>query len=576
MLESKTPKFNRLIDKVLSDLEPHFRNCALCKKDFEIETGDIVFLKMFKVPPSKFCPSCRERNRLSFVNYSHIYKRKCDFPGHTEIMISPIAPVMPWIVYDQESYYSDAWDPMSYGVDVNTNESFFDQFLDLLKVIPQSGVRRGINSINSDFNFYGKDMKDCYYVFGGRRSEDVMFSSSIYDSRHVIDSYFVKKVDTVFENIRTTDSFKTKYAYFSSNCIDCDFIFDCRNCQNCFGCVNLRNKNYCWFNVQLSKEEYQKRKENTDLGSRKTVVEMKEKFWRLVKDNPIRATRVYQSQNVSGDDIIKSNNCQKCFQVENSENLRYVGFCIVGLKDSMDVGHSGGAERIYYSQNTGDHSSNVKFSFAVKESVDCEYMMTSKNCQNCFGCIGIDNASFLIFNKQYNEEDYWKKLDEIKSLMLMRGEYGEFFPFSFSPIAYNSSFADTIYGITEKEKKELGVFWQEDSYLETKDMETIMANDLPDNIKYVDKSICGFVVIGEVSKKPFKLTEREMDFYKKNNISLPTDTPYTRMIDRFKILNDFKIYEGSCFSCKKNIESSYRAEDGYKPYCEECFQREVL
>ena len=74
------------------------------------------------------------------------------------------------------------------------DKSFLDQFLDLLKVIPQPGVRRGENSPNSNYSFYGKDMKDCFYVFGGRRSEDVMYSSSIYDSKHVADSYFVKKL----------------------------------------------------------------------------------------------------------------------------------------------------------------------------------------------------------------------------------------------------------------------------------------------------------------------------------------------------------------------------------------------
>jgi len=576
MPENKTPKFDALIGKILDELQPHSRVCLVCKNNFEIEKEDIVFLKMFRVPAPKLCPNCRQRRRLSFANYSNIYKRKCDVPGHTDVMISPVAPVMPWVTYDYETYYGDTWNPISYGRDANSGESFFNQFLDLLKVIPQPGTRRGENSINCDYSFYGKDMKDCYYVFGGRRSEDVMFSSSIYDPRHVFDTYFVRKVDTVFDNIRTTDSFNIKHGYFSSNCIDCDFIFDCRNCQNCFGCVNLRNKNYCWENVQLSKEEYQKRKDGVDLGSMRVSKEYKDKFWNLVKENPIRASRIFQSQNVSGDDIIRSNNCQNCLQLEGCDNLRNVAFSIINLKDSMDVGFSGGAERIYEGQNTSTKSSNVKFSFSIRESRDCEYVMTCKNCSNCFGCVGLKNASYMIFNKRYSPEEYWKILDKVKTKMLQDEEYGEFFPMSFSPIAYNSSFANVIYPMTEEEAKEQRLYWQADSDVDTRGLKTILADELPDDVSSVGGEICDIVIIGEVSKKPFRITQRELDFYKQNKIPLPTDTPHARMIDRLKILNNFKIQKGKCFACGKEIESSYNTSDGYKPHCEVCYQKEVL
>jgi hypothetical protein len=370
----KTPKFDAKLDEIFSTLSPHTRECPLCKKDFRIESDDITFYKSFRVPPSKLCPDCRHRNRLSFANYSSIYKRKCDAPGHTEFMISPCAPVMPWVTYDHDAYNSDSWDPLSYGRNINPGESFFGQFLEILKVIPQPGVRRGESSINCDFSFYGKNMKDCYYAFGGRRSEDIMFCSSVYRAKHAVDSYSIYDVDTVSNNIATKDCYKTNYAYFSSNCLESDFIFDCRNCQDCFGCVNLRNKKNCWFNEQLTKEEYEKKRSELDLGSIKTTEEYKEKFWNFVKENPIRAVRITQSNNCTGEDIRESNNCRNCFQVEASDNVKYASFAIVKLKDSMDVGHSGGSEMLYYCQNGG--GKNVKFSFAEKECIDCEYMMT--------------------------------------------------------------------------------------------------------------------------------------------------------------------------------------------------------
>ena len=41
-------------------------------------------------------------------------------------------------------------------------------------------------------------------------------------------------------------------------CHDTKYCFNCHGCSNIFGCVSLRNKQYCVFNKQYSKEEYEK------------------------------------------------------------------------------------------------------------------------------------------------------------------------------------------------------------------------------------------------------------------------------------------------------------------------------
>src|SRR3989338_6236509 len=473
-MQSKTPQFDALLDEILAKIATHSRSCVECKKDFEITKEDINFLKMFRCPAPKLCPNCRQQRRLYYANYSNIYKRKCDVPGHTEMLLSPVAPVMPWVAYDHATYYSDSWEGQTYGMEVDNTKSFFEQYMDLVKVVPLRAVPRGAESPNSDYSFYGKYMKDCYYIFGGRRSEDIMFGSSIYDSKHAVDVYFLRKDDSVYDNVTTSDCFKCAHAYFSSSCINCDFVYDCRNCQNCFGCVNLRNKNYCWFNEQLSKEEYQKNKVETNLGSRKVFIEQKNKFWNFLKKNPIRATRIYQSQNCSGNDIKQSKDCYNCFQTEDSENVRYAAFAVMNVKDSMDIGHSGGhSDRLYECQNVGTNSSNIKFSFALKESSDCEFVMTSTNCHNCFGCAGLKNCSYMIFNKQYEPEEYYNKIDEIKTKMLDEGIYGEYMPMTFSPCAYNSSLASFIYPMTEEQTKEKGAYWQLETEVDMKNLKSI-------------------------------------------------------------------------------------------------------
>jgi hypothetical protein len=38
---------------------------------------------------------------------------------------------------------------------------------------------------------------------------------------------------------------------------DCEYGWFLQNCNKCFGCISLTNKQYCVFNVQYSKEEYE-------------------------------------------------------------------------------------------------------------------------------------------------------------------------------------------------------------------------------------------------------------------------------------------------------------------------------
>ena len=267
------------------------------------------------------------------------------------------------------------------------------------------------------------------------------------------------------------------------------------------------------------------------------------KILEFSKANPIRATRIYKSQNVSGDDIITSHNCQNCFQLEGCENLRYVLFRYCKIERFNGYRFFRGRGKEYDCQNTGNQSSNIKFSYAVKESFDCEYLMSCRNCQNCFGCVGLKNASYCIFNKKYSPEEYWQVLDEVKTKMLEGGIYGEFFPMSFSPYPYNSSFAHIIYPMTQTEARSRGLYWQEDLDVDTKGLKTILVNELPDNINNVIRrsvQSCGY---WRRIKKPFKITSREIDFYKQNKIPLPIDTPQQRILDRFKILNNFQIYQ---------------------------------
>ena len=77
------------------------------------------------------------------------------------------------------------------------------------------------------------------------------------------------------------------------------------------------------------------------------------------------------------------------------------------------------------------------------------------HCQDCFGCIGLKNQQYCIFNKQYTKEEYEKTVAQLIKKMQADGERGERFPKEFSPFAYNESFAYFYDPATEQEALKL-------------------------------------------------------------------------------------------------------------------------
>ena len=130
--------------------------------------------------------------------------------------------------------------------------------------------------------------------------------------------------------------------------------------------------------------------------------------------------------------------------------------------------------------------------------------------------------------------------------------------------------------MSEEEASSRGLFWQKDVEVDTSAVKTISINDLPDDTNDVDESIYDFAILGENSGKPFRLIKEEVNFYKRYNIALPYDTPYQRIIDRFRTLSNFQTYSDICVNCGIEIISAYKKSDGYKPYCEKCYQQEVI
>jgi len=570
----RTPKFNAEIDKILKNLAPYSDKCSQCNELFYIDDSEIEVFKKFRVPPPLMCFHCRRQNRYAFANYTTLFKRDCDVLDHNEKIISSIPEGTIFPVYDSSYYYGVERDHYSNSLNFDLSKTFFKQFGELFLNSPEPSLIKDPANLNSDYVSYGSQLKDCYYVFGGMNAENTMFGIWPMGTKNSLDILIAVNTDLSYEGVYPENCYNCNFVYFSNDCLDCSFIHDCRNCQNCFGCVNLRNKKYCIWNVQYNKEDYEHMIKQIDLGDRNELLKIKNKFDFFVKSLPVRATRNEHSKNVVGNYIINSKDVFNSMWVMHCENLHYTDFSLK-VRDSYDCSISANTEKMFETTAVGSVSYNVKYCSSGRDLRDCEYLINCRNCQNCFGCIGLDNAKFCIFNKRYDEEEYWRIVDIIKVKMLEDGEYGKFFPLSMSPFPYNASLSNIIYPILKDKVLELGGWWYDEKNNLPSGMEIFPLNKINPNIKNITDNIMDIGLISESTGKPFRIVRNELTFYHNKNISIPSVTPYERIIERFKYVNNFKVFKDKCFNCGVEILSSYSSSEGFKPYCDDCYKKEI-
>ena len=581
-MESETPKFNELIGKVLEELTPSKVICKwsgenpYCEGEFEILEEDIKFLKMLKVPAPSFCPTCRRMRRLLHMNFIRLFKRKCEAPTHSEMMISIYPEECPFPVYDYQYFIGDVFDPFIFGEKYKEGTSGMEILLAQRKVFPMpSFLNRDPSSVNSDYSNGGRNVKNGYYVFACYTVEDAWYSDLVSRSRNVMDSHSVWDSELIYTCVQVEHLYKCSFIYFSNNCTDSMFLFDCKNCDNCFGCVNLRGGKYVVYNKQYTKEEYEKFMQDVYPLSRTKLSEYKNKFWQLVKSMPINGSRNLTVTNILGANIRNSKNIYDANNVVNSENARHCD-TLLSHHDSMDAMFSGGhSSFLYMTLNIGSQSSNVKFSVSSKFSIDCEFIFNSKNLNNCFMCFGLQNKSYCVLNVQYSKEEYFKIVDEIKSEMLRRGEYGDGLGFEFSAQAYNFSGVQISYPLEKNIVEKLGGYWAEEPETNAGDTKVIKAQEVPETIEEVSDDAINTAIECEVTGRPFRITASELEFYRRRKLPLPTVQPSVRMENNTRLIPYGIKYKTVCAKCKNDMYSLFDPEENYILYCETCYQEEV-
>ena len=576
------------------------KKCQNCKNDFTIEPEDFDFYEKMKVPTPTWCWKCRFPRRLVWRNERSLYKRACSLCNKS--MISMFKPEAPFPVYCHECWWSDKWDSLKFGREYDFSKTFFDQFASLQRDVPRPALYASQN-VNSEYCNHTAHLKDCYLLFGSWFSENCGYGNSLQDCKNCWDCMFTLTSENCLHSIDINKCYQTHFSQNCTGCTDSAFLYDCRNCQNCLFCYNLRNQSYNVFNKQVSKEEFVRIRDSV-LSSHTTLEKRFLEFQKSVREKTIHKYMVGDhNSNVSGDFIYNAKNVHASFFVEGGENDKYVVRCVKGQKDTMDTFGVNGGE-LGYDSNNVDFSSRVLFSLNGENNSNTEYLIDSFSAENCFGSISLNHKKYCIFNKQYNENEYFELREKIIAQMKEKPyidkagrkyTYGEFFPLELSPFAYNETIAQEYMPLTKKQAEELKYSWQEMGDKEYKP--TKKWDELPDTIMEVDDSILKEVILCEAWDKDrekakehnctmaFKITPDELAIYKKFNLPLPRKCPNTRSYEKFQLRNPVDIWHRQCMCDKKHPQHSEKCtnefETSYSPdrpeivYCEQCYQAEV-
>ncbi len=527
----------------------------------------IIWNKKYAFPLPTLCPKCSLQKKLSFRLDNKLYRRTCDFSGKD--IISVYSPDKPFKIYDQNIRQSDQWDPLEYGITYDPTQPFFHQFALLLQKVPRFAVMNEFSE-KSEYCHHSSHLKNCYLIFASANDQDCYYGYRVIDSENVYDSIFVTNSKNIYESVNIDNWYSL---FFCQGCKDCSYsryLYNCEGCHNCLWCVNLNNASYCIYNKEYTKEEYQKIfDQEIKKFDRKRLYEFSLPFPRKYGD-------IIHSENVIGDIIYRSKNVFMGFNVNDSENIRYSRDMYNHMTNCMSCfSWYGPVDRSYESIATGDGWYNVYFSYSCYPSTDACHCFYCYGCSNIFGCIGLRNKSYCIFNKQYTETEYTALVPQIIEKMIGDWEWWEFCPATMSDFGYNETVGQEYFPLKREEAVDQ---WFNRSDYEApipKVEKTLQANQLPDDIQQVSDDILNQAIICEISWKPFRIIKQELEFYRKNKLQLPHKHPDVRHKERMAMRQPRQLRERKCAKCWVDIKTSYSPERPEIVYCEQCYNKEV-
>ncbi len=341
-----------------------------------------------------------------------------------------------------------------YGIDYDFNKSFFENFKILMNKVPWPNVFHYTLWENIDYSdttwnsknvYLSKvvilDCENVYYSFIVKENSVNVFNSV----------YVIWNNSNIYNSLGIFNSYNVFYSRYILNSSDIWFSSNLIWCRECIFCDWLENKSYCINNIQYDKEEYLQKKQE--------ILSQKYRFeeWYLSKVN--KHWKNLASKNVKWNFIVKSENIENGYFVDNSKNCKNVIFLWWTQWDEDIVNAmfawSPYAKNSYNSTMYG-HTENVYFSWHIWWWYNVWYSMYGTNINNCFGTIWLKNKEYCILNKQYSKEEYNEMIKKILNQMDKEWILWKFFPAELSLFNFNDTWSTVL---TDFNKEEIISEW---------------------------------------------------------------------------------------------------------------------
>lgn len=571
------------------------RRCRRCQQAFRVAAEDLEFYQKispsfggqtYEIPAPTYCPACRQQRRQVWRNIRTLYRRPSSKGGQEIVSLYP-PDRTDYQIYSPQEWWADDWDALQYGRDFDATRGFFEQFDALLKAVPRAALFQN-KAENCEFTNHVVECKDCYMSFGiFYGCEKVHYSYLTFGSRDSIDIAYSDKVEQCYELTGSDNCFGCRYSSRLSNCREVYFSQDLVGCSDCILSTNLRNKQYCIRNQQLTKEEYERQRAAMNLGSHQGVQALLAEYQQLRANAVVKFANLQNCMDCTGDNLANCHDAKECFSAVETQHSRYSYDQEYGVHTYDSEG--GKYEWSLEAFNSG-FGSNFIACGNVLHSSFMYYSESCYSCRDCFGCVGLRNKQYCILNKQYSKEEYEQLVPKIIAAMQERGEWGEFFPMHLSPHAYNETEAMDHFPLEREAALQLGAKWQDidhslkfdGPFYEPADDVAAYRNDE----SKVQELLSGILKC-EVTGRPFKLVPQEVAFYLESGIPIPRRHPDARFRERFELRNPKVLQHRQCMCeqanhpshqgrCPNEFETTYAPDRTEHVYCESCYQAEVV
>ncbi len=560
------------------------KTCTQCQSAFEITDADLAFYdkvspvfgnKKYLIPPPTLCPDCRQQRRWAFQNQRFLYRRKCSLSGQD--IISAYSAEKPLTVLCKEDWLKT--DNTDTGREFDFKKPFFEQFGDLFRSTPKAYALQTGEMINSDYTHFAGWQKNCYLIFDAGNCEDCMYGTFMGYCKSCMDVLDLQRNELCYDCVDLSDCYGLMHCTFCRNCSSSAYLFDCIGCKHCIGCVNLRNKEYCIFNKEVGKQEFEKTWKALFKGSFGTQEAMKKRWEEFAVTCPRRAVHNVNAKDCSGDYLVNCENatdCYKCIELRDSKYCQYSALKSNDIWDGSSCGESMSfCYEISASWGTVGQVgiSNCCFDAFVFYGGNNVYysIHCTENCKDLFGCSDLRGKKYCIFNKQYSQKEYETLVPKIIDHMKKTGEWGEFFPVTLSPFGYNESVAQDYFPLNKEETIENGWQWKD------RDAKEYLPATfkLPSALKDTPDTIIKETLACTQCTKNYRIAAKELEYYQTHGLPIPRLCPDCRYLVRIARRNPQKLWDRACGKCNKPIKTSYSPERPEIVYCESCYLETV-